>query len=227
MALGALLVVVSLLLALRTVLTAPSSAPRTAAPTAPVATPAPSPGAPDASTTPVPGTPAAVGGTDPAAELRVHVAGAVNAPGIVGLPPGSRVADAVEAAGGASPDADTDRINLARPVVDGEQVRVPRVGEELPTDAGQAAGATPTTAAPGPGAASASSAGTAGEGGKININTATAAELEELPGIGPALAERIVAHRQANGPFASVDDLVQVPGIGTAKLEALRAEATV
>ena len=143
--------------------------------------------------------------------LLVHVA--VGAPGVVSLPEGARVVDAIEAAGGAREDADTDQLNLARPVVDGEQVRVPVVGEVL------------EAASPGPQASSTASGGSGA--GPINVNTATASELEALPGIGPALAERIVSHREANGPFKSLDDLTDVPGIGKAKLEALRTEATV
>lgn len=144
----------------------------------------------------------------------MHVVGAVRSPGVVRLPAGARVVDAIEAAGGVREDAQTDQLNLARLVADGEQVRVPVVGEVV--EAGPSAG---------PGAAP-SAGGTSGSG-LINVNTASAEELERLPGIGPALAERIVSHRQAHGPFASLDDLTDVPGIGRAKLEALRAEATV
>ena len=97
-------------------------------------------------------------------------------------------------------------------MVDGEQVRVPVVGEVL------------EAASPGPQASSTASGGSGA--GPINVNTATASELEALPGIGPALAERIVSHREANGPFKSLDDLTDVPGIGKAKFEALRTEAT-
>ena len=145
-------------------------------------------------------------------ELLVHVVGAVRSPGVVRLPAGARVVDAIEAAGGVREDAQTEQLNLARLVADGEQVRVPVVGEVV--EAGPSAG---------PGAAP-SAGGTSGSG-LINVNTASAEELERLPGIGPALAERIVSHRQAHGPFASLDDLTDVPGIGRAKLEALRAEA--
>ncbi|WP_366180037.1 ComEA family DNA-binding protein [Actinomyces timonensis] len=148
----------------------------------------------------------------------VHVTGAVTSPGVVTLPAGARVADALNAAGGAAPDADMEQLNLARVVVDGEQIRVPRQGEELPP------------AAPGPTGPSAAGAGAgrdSGGSGRVDINTADATALEALPGVGPALAKRIVDYRAEHGPFATVDSLIDVPGIGQAKLEALRGSATV
>ena len=154
----------------------------------------------------------------------VHVIGAVSRPGVVTLPPGSRVTDAINAVGGASAEADTQQLNLARVLSDGEQIRVPRIGEVLPDPA-------PATQ---PGGAATPGAGTApdkpgdgGASGTININTASATDLEKLPGIGPALAQRIVEYRDSHGPFASVDALTDVPGIGKAKLEGLREQATV
>ena len=142
-----------------------------------------------------PGTPSATAGT-----VIVHVVGAVAVPGVVALPTGSRVIDAVDAVGGASADAALAAINLARPVVDGEQVVVPRVGE-LPV--GVSSAATPE--------------GTA----TIDLNTADAAALDELPGIGPVLAGRIV-ERRTEHPFTAVDELSEVDGIGTALVERLR-----
>lgn len=124
------------------------------------------------------------------AHVIVDVAGAVAAPGIVRLPTGSRVADAVSAAGGAQPDAAIDGVNLARVVVDGEQIDIPRVGAET-------------------------------QDPRIDINRASAAELEALPGIGPVLAQRIVGFRTDHGPFATVDDLTGVPGLGVAVLAGL------
>ena len=160
--------------------------------------------------------------TAPAGNVVVHVTGAVTRPGVVTLAPGSRVTDAISAVGGASADADTEQLNLARVLSDGEQIRVPRVGEVLPDPAPQPSGA----ATPGAGTASGKPGG-GGSSGMININTASATDLEKLPGIGPALAQRIVEYRDSHGPFATVDALTDVPGIGKAKLEGLREQATV
>ncbi|WP_259390691.1 helix-hairpin-helix domain-containing protein [Actinomyces sp. 2119] len=159
-------------------------------------------------------------------QVVVHVTGAVASPGVVVLDQGARVADAIEAAGGVTQEADADQLNLARVLSDGEQVRVPREGEVLTgqeAEAGQAG-----EQQPGQSASGASQDGPGQEAtGLVNINTASALELEELPGIGPALAQRIVEHREANGPFGSVDELTEVSGIGQAKLEALREMAVV
>lgn len=183
----------------------------------------PVPAEPTAST--APSAPAASDGATPAtanggAPVVVHVTGAVASPGVVELPAGSRVDDAVSAAGGATADADLAAVNLARPAVDGEQIHVPVPGEE------------PVVAPPGPqpGGTTPSGSGTAtgtAAGGAVDINTADAAALDTLPGVGPAIAQRIVEHREANGPFRSVDDLQDVPGIGPATLEKIRAKATV
>lgn len=156
--------------------------------------------------------------------LVVHAAGAVGRPGVYDLPEGARVADLVEAAGGLAADADVDRLNLAEPVADGGRVYVPRRGEEPPP---VAAG---TGASPGAGGAGGAAGGVAGAGGSgvpLDLNRATEAELEELPGIGPATAAAIVAHRQASGPFGSVEALLDVRGIGPAKLEQLRPHVVV
>jgi len=142
--------------------------------------------------------------TTSSAEVYVHVSGAVRAPGLYLLPDGSRLVDAVAAAGGFAKDAARDGVNLARPVSDGEQVVVPREGEE------------PTAAASGP-----------ASDGKVNLNTADEAALEELPRIGPALAQRIIAWREQNGRFTSVDDLLAVSGIGEKMLAGLRDLVTV
>ncbi|GAA4734457.1 hypothetical protein GCM10023216_28890 [Isoptericola chiayiensis] len=145
-------------------------------------------------------------------EVVVHVVGQVARPGLVGLPAGARVADAVEAAGGASDGADLAALNLARTVTDGEQVYVPAPGEEVP--------APPPTRSAGGGAAEEPTA-------PVRVNEADASTLATLPGIGPVLAERIVARRDENGPFTQVDQLAEVSGIGPVLLDELRDLVTV
>ena len=144
----------------------------------------------------------------------MHVAGAVHAPGIHRLAAGARVADAVAAAGGPTADAHTDAINLAASMRDGDRVHVPRTSEGLTVPAGVTSGTGPS---PGPGMES---------GVPVSINAATADQLDTLPGIGPATAAAIVAHRDTNGPFGSIDALADVRGIGPAKLEDLRPYVT-
>lgn len=144
-----------------------------------------------------------------AGRVLVHVAGAVGAPGVVDLPLGSRVIDAIGAAGGPAGEADLDALNLARRVDDGERVLVPRIGETAPS------GAEPIGAGQAPDPIGAA-------GSCVDIRTADAAALESLDGIGPRLAERIVAFRQSSGPFESVEDLDAVPGIGPALLARVR-----
>lgn len=139
----------------------------------------------------------------------VHVAGCVHHPDVYQLPAGARVIDAVKAAGGALAAARLDALNLARLLTDGEQIYVPTAAE---AGAGGAAGA-----AQGGGGASGAVAG-----GKINLNTATAEQLDTLPGVGPATAKKIVDDRTANGPFASVADLQRVSGIGAKKVDSLK-----
>ncbi|MGW9113561.1 helix-hairpin-helix domain-containing protein [Microbacterium sp. NPDC055683] len=143
-----------------------------------------------------------------AGQLYVHVQGAVREPGLYVLDAGARVVDAVSAAGGFADDADESGVNLARPVADGEQLAVPAEGE---------APASGVPDAPGDPAAP----------GLVNLNSADAAALEELPRIGPAIAGRIIAWREENGPFAAVEDLLAVSGIGDAMLESLRPLVTV
>ena len=139
----------------------------------------------------------------------MSVVGSVARPGLVTLPSGARVADAVEAAGGLVPPADPSSVNLAAVVTDGQQIVVGAPG-------GAATGADGGTSAP----------GAAAPGGKLNLNTATAAELDALPGVGPVLAQRIVDHRD-QGPFTSVDQLDDVPGIGPARAAELAELVTV
>jgi competence protein ComEA len=147
------------------------------------------------------------------AGVLVHVVGAVRASGVVELTPGARVRDAVAAAGGAADDADLERINLAAPVTDGQRVVVPRIGQPDPVPVGGGA-ATPDAAPPSP-------------SGPLNLNTATAEELDALPGIGPTLADAIVRERQKLGGFRSVDDLKQVRGIGEGRFADIRDLVTV
>ncbi|MCF4121570.1 ComEA family DNA-binding protein [Antribacter sp. KLBMP9083] len=154
--------------------------------------------------------PGAAGGgeTAPAGEVVVHVVGQVNRPGLVTLPEGARIADAVEAAGGPTATADLSGVNLAREVADGEQLRVPAAGEVV--------------AAPDSGGSGAPAAGGAAGDGIVDLNTADAALLDTLPGVGPVIAERIVTWRDENGPFTSVDELGEVDGIGPALLDKVR-----
>jgi competence protein ComEA len=138
--------------------------------------------------------------------LIVDVAGAVHQPGVYEFAEGDRVIDAIERAGGPMPKADLSLLNLAAPLTDGTQILVPKAG--------------PPGAVPG-GTASGSSTGL------ININTASATELEGLSGIGEVLAATIIEYRDQNGPFATIDDLMDVSGIGPATLEEIRDQVTV
>lgn len=147
------------------------------------------------------------------APLVVHVAGAVQRPGVYQLPCGSRVADALQAAGGGVDGADAHAVNLARVLTDGEQIYIPTVEEVA---AGVAA----------PPAATGASSGGAASGAMVDVNRATASELETLPGIGPSTAQKIVDDREKNGPFATPEDLMRVPGIGPKKFEALKDMVT-
>lgn len=140
-------------------------------------------------------------------EVVVDVAGAVARPGLVRLRAGSRVADALAAAGGPAADAVLAGVNQARVLGDGEQVRVPKVGEPAP--APPPAGPTGSTPGGAPGAI-------------VDLNRATVAELDVLPGVGPATATAIITWRDENGGFRRVEDLLEVPGIGPARLERLR-----
>jgi competence protein ComEA len=176
----------------------PDAEPVRQPPTTPAADAAPPAGSP-------PSSPAAESG------LVVAVAGKVRRPGLVRLPAGSRVADAIAAAGGALPGTDVSFLNLARKVTDGELILV---GVTAP----------PGTVNP-PGAGSAGQAGV--PGGKVNLNTAPLAQLDSLPGVGPVLAQRIIDHRERHGAFRSVADLRQVDGIGEARYEQLKDLVTV
>ena len=150
----------------------------------------------------------------PSAEVVVHVSGAVKRAGVYRLAPDSRVADAIEQAGGATEHADLDALNLAEPLQDGQKIHVPRKGEaSAPALASVAPSRTPRSA---PQAAAATPQF------PINLNTATADQLEAIPGIGPVLAQRIIEYRQTRGRFQSVDELLEVRGIGPKRLESMR-----
>lgn len=166
------------------------------------------PPAPVEASLPVADVPAVTSTTSPA-EVVAHAAGAVHRPGLYRLRKGSRIDDLLRAAGGALGDADLDRVNLAAPVADGVRVHVPRRGEPGMADDGAGGGAASAPAGP------------------LDLNTATAVQLDALPGVGPATAEAIIAERGRRGRFRTVDDLLDVRGIGAAKLDALRDLVTV
>lgn len=146
-------------------------------------------------------------------ELVVHVAGQVAAPGLYRLPAGARIADALERAGGPLPDAALDALNLARPLSDGEQLLVP--------------GPAPPAGDPGAAAPSHVPASAWRPDGLLDLNLAAPDDLEQLPGIGPVLAERIAAHRDEVGGYTAVGDLREVPGIGEKKFQAIAELVTV
>jgi competence protein ComEA len=151
-------------------------------------------------------------GTAPgsAVSLFVHILGAVAKPGLYQLHDGARAVDAVAAAGGFTAEADRQQLNLARLVSDGEQIYVPKVGE---------AGSGP------PGSSAVGGAGAIG--GKVNINTASESDLETLPRVGPTMAKRIIAWREANGRFATIEDLMSVTGIGEKTFAELKDLVTI
>jgi competence protein ComEA len=140
---------------------------------------------------------------EPPRRLVVHVAGAVDRPGLYELDEGSRIDDAIAEAGGAKPKAALELVNLAAPVADGQQVLVPLRGAAVAAGGGE-------------------SGGPAALGGKVSLNSATIEQLDVLPGIGPVTAQQIIDFRTANGGFGSIEELDAVPGIGPARLEQLR-----
>ncbi|MDO5678119.1 MAG: helix-hairpin-helix domain-containing protein, partial [Propionibacteriaceae bacterium] len=148
----------------------------------------------------------------PVVMLRVHVAGAVSEPGVVTLPEGTIVQDAILAAGGFAGDADPAQLNLAAPVTDGMQIIIGTTAEPQ----GEVVGAQPA----GP-------TGGGGAGGLVNLNTAGQAELESLPGVGPVMAQAILEWRSTNGKFTSVEELQEISGIGPKTFQKLQPLVTV
>ena len=163
----------------------------------------------EVATAPSGGTASAPASASPSPEVvvLVDVAGWVRRPGVYEFTEGARVIDAIDAAGGARSGAVLEALNLAAPLTDGTQILVPREGQE--------------------GVAPAPVTGGAVAGGLVNVNSAIATELEELPGIGEVIAQRIIDYRTENGPFATVDELIDVSGIGDAILESIRELVTV
>lgn len=167
-----------------------------------------------AASPPVQALPSEAASPSPVPPVVVYVAGAVVRPGVYELAAGSRVVDALRAAGGLAPSADPSTLNLAQRLADGERIYVPRRGETPPPAQGGSGGGSPQ--------------GSSSIGGKVNINAATVAELDaQLPGVGPVLAQRIVDYRTAHGPFRDVRDLLKVEGIGQKKFDSLKDYVTV
>ncbi len=150
--------------------------------------------------------------------LVVHITGAVQSPGVVSLPAGSRLKDAIENAGGLKPEADTQALNLAAFVEDGQRIFIPSQGS-VDSPELEPASRAQGIELPEPGMPTAA--------GPVNINTATQDELESLPGIGPAIAQRIILYRETNGAFTSIEDIQKVEGIGQKKFEAIMYLITV
>lgn len=147
------------------------------------------------------------------ARLKVHIIGAVARPGLYEADPGSRVADALTLAGGATPTADLNQVNLAAKIADGQQLVVPEIG---------AAGTT------GVNATGAGGSGTPGAANQpVNLNSANQAQLEELDGVGPKTAQKIIEYRDSHGGFKSIEEMMEVPGIGPAKFEQIKGQVVV
>jgi competence protein ComEA len=168
-----------------------------------------------------PPSPAAAGSTQAAAspvpDVVVYVCGAVRSPGVVRLPAGARVTDALELAGGPTAAAELAAVNLAAPVADGEQILVPERGAAaVATAPGGSSSGAPGTAAAG-----------STPGALVNINTASLEELDSLDGVGPSTAQKIIDYRTANGGFRTIEEIKEVPGIGDAKFAAMQASITV
>jgi competence protein ComEA len=183
----------------------------------------PSPAAPDAAGAPAAQAPGAATAGPETSEAVVYVCGAVRSPGVLRLPQGSRVADALELAGGATSRAELAAVNLAARVADGQQILVPEKAQAAPAAAGSGAASSASGVASAAGLAAAPVAA----GAPVNINTATLEQLDALQGVGPATAQKIIDYRTANGPFATIEDIKNVAGIGDAKFAAMKDSITV
>lgn len=146
-------------------------------------------------------------------EVKVHVVGAVARPGLYSLKSNQRAADAIDAAGGPTAAADLNQVNLAAKLADGQQLLVPEKGA-APANGSNGVSGGGTGAGAGGGAAA----------GPVSLNAATAAQLEELDGVGPKTAQKIIEYREAHGGFKSIEELMEVPGIGQAKFESIRGQ---
>ena len=171
---------------------------------------------------PPPASAAAVASPSAAADVVVYVCGAVKSPGVVRVPAGARVADALALAGGPGVRAELDGVNLAAKVVDGQQIMVPERGATVA--AGSSAGTGSSAAG---GSTSAAGGSPTAPGVPVNINTASLEELDSLDGVGPATAQKIIDYRLASGPFKVIDDIKNVSGIGDAKFAAMKDSITV
>lgn len=169
------------------------------------------------------GAPAASSGAPAAEGMTVYVTGAVNEPGVVAVASGARVADAVNACGGLSPEADAEKLNMAQPVKDGQQIRVPVKGEK--GAAKNAAASVNKADSSSKGKSSARLTNEAADG-LVNINTADEKELDTLPGVGPSTAQKIIEYRETEGQFATPEDIMKVKGIGKAKYEKMKDRIT-